>query len=168
MWSWDFWMNRKKNNYAKNNFGCVCTDVCRCETTMSLHKFFQPLSANLPSSQDAGFGEALTAQANSAVQEELETAHGKKRKRYTAFSDKQISVNTPMKTATTISWKCIVRTCPTLVKALCMYLSLLCKKRQGERLRQSLLLFPPKAVHEIPTDVIIILDQTGIHLAPAG
>ena len=59
---------------------------------MSLYRYFQPSSANLPSAEEAGLGEALTAEANSAVREELErvsAARGKKRKRYTAFTDEE-------------------------------------------------------------------------------
>ena len=59
---------------------------------MSFYNYFQPLSADLPSAEEAGLGEVLTAEANTAVREELErvnAARGKKRKRYTAFTDEE-------------------------------------------------------------------------------
>ena len=48
---------------------------------MSLYKYFQPSYAHLPTPKEAGLGEAVTAEANSAVLEEfsrIETARGKK------------------------------------------------------------------------------------------
>ena len=59
---------------------------------MSLYKYFQPSSANLPSPEEVGLGETVTAEANSAVREKfgrIEAARGKKRKRYTAFTDEE-------------------------------------------------------------------------------
>ena len=57
---------------------------------MSLLRYFQP-RLSLPTPQQTGIGERATAEANAAVTEVIGDSgpsNGRKRKRYTAFSDK--------------------------------------------------------------------------------
>ena len=58
---------------------------------MSLYNYFQPSTSQLPTAQDAGISESYTAGANDAVEKQLskDKQRGKKRKRYTVFSDEQ-------------------------------------------------------------------------------
>lgn len=58
---------------------------------MSLYNYFQPSATQLPTAQDAGISESYTAGANDAVERQLseDKQRGKKRKRYTVFSDEQ-------------------------------------------------------------------------------
>ena len=49
-----------------------------------MYKYFQPSSADLPSPEEVGLGEAAAPFEKSSV-----AAHGRKRKRYTAFTDEE-------------------------------------------------------------------------------
>ena len=58
---------------------------------MSLYNYFQPSTSQLPTAQDASISESYTAGANDAVEKQLskDKQQGKKRKRYTVFSDEK-------------------------------------------------------------------------------
>ena len=58
---------------------------------MSLYNYLQPSTSQLPTAQDTGISGSYTAGANNAVEKQLrqDKQRGKKRKRYTVFSDEK-------------------------------------------------------------------------------